>query len=232
MSRPTIETRYEHKRGCGYRQAGGIYLVAGALAKPCGKLPIPLTVCEYCGSGYKPARGWTWIKPEALIKGRKCDSPKECFECPLGPNPPERAGLLWIGEKHYRTPDHFAREAVQMGISRRLNGIPRDLVVGETWVFCAHRKSNFVAANMPEAEGDQPEAVPAIFTAFRPSAIEYVVKGTETDGELRALVKRGFTLVDVKKLGDESGDLFPTSEETEDDLDDDLFGDNGYEGTE
>jgi len=36
-----------------------------------------------------------------------------------------------------------------------------------------------------------------IFSAFVPSAIEYVTKGSETEEELEALVKRGITPIKV-----------------------------------
>ena len=41
------EIRVEGKRGCGYRKVKGVYLVAPALSRPCGRLPTPLTVCQH-----------------------------------------------------------------------------------------------------------------------------------------------------------------------------------------
>lgn len=32
----------EARRGCGYRKAGGLYLVASGMGSPCHRLPIPL----------------------------------------------------------------------------------------------------------------------------------------------------------------------------------------------
>ena len=57
----------ESERGCGFRKKGGLYLVSEGLAAPCGKLPIPLTVCPVCGQGIKPSRGWTWINGKKLV---------------------------------------------------------------------------------------------------------------------------------------------------------------------
>ena len=33
------------------------------------------------------------------------------------------------------------REASKMGVSRRITAVPRDFVVGETWVLLGHRKA-------------------------------------------------------------------------------------------
>ena len=108
-----IHTSYEHRRGCGYRQPGGLYLVAGAMAKVCGKLPIPLTVCPCCSVGIKPSRGWTWISHE-LVNVNPCTDP-ECRKCePFYnfPDPDIRMGMIWIGEKFYKTPADFSREGL------------------------------------------------------------------------------------------------------------------------
>jgi hypothetical protein len=102
-----------------------------------------------------------------------------------------RAGLLWVGEKFYATPAKFGAEAARQGISRRIHQIPKEFVVGETPIFMAHRKA------VPT--GDD-ESMPGIFMVFKPSAIEYVVKGDETEEELERLVKRGITPVHVKRL--------------------------------
>jgi len=192
----TIRTSYEAARGCGFRKAGGLYLVAGSEGEPCGRLPIDLRVCPCCGQGIKPARSWTWIEPRQLITGTLCRTmqadPQSCAgRCILSDlRCPERAGLLWIGGKFYPTPAAFSGEAARMGVSRRITAVPRGFVVGETWVLLAHRE-------VLNRNGDR---VPAIFSAFLPTAIEYIVKGTETDEELDKLEARGLTLVDVKPL--------------------------------
>ena len=60
----------EKERGCGFRKLGGLYVVSGKLAAPCGGLPIRLHVCEACGEGIKQSRSWTWIVP------------RRCSPCP------------------------------------------------------------------------------------------------------------------------------------------------------
>lgn len=200
----TIHEREEGPRGCGYRKGGGTYLVSEGEMVPCGKLPLVLDVCPCCGAGIKPSRGWTWVNPQRLFKDVECafagdleeNPPMGCSGCPLDILP-DTAGLLWIGEKFYSTPGKFSAEAAKMGVSRRLARVPRDFKVGETLVLLAHRKGTKVDG----------EDKPAIFSAFRPTAIEYIVKGTETDEELDKLEKRGFTLIKIKRIAPELPDL-------------------------
>jgi hypothetical protein len=109
-----------------------------------------------------------------------------------------RVGLLWIGEAHYKSIQDFTAEAASMGLSRRISAVPRDFKLGETWVWLAHPK----AIVMSPAEGEKdPEYAPGVFHVFKPSRIEYVVKGTETEEDMDALEKRGLTLVQVERIG-------------------------------
>lgn len=175
----------EPERGCGYRKSGGIYLVSDeGLLMPCGKLPIPLDICPTCHAGVHFSRGWTWIDPRPLLVDRPCESTR-CVVCPAS-NPPERVGLLWIGEQFYKSPADFTAETRRLGVSRRISAVPRGFVAGETQVYVAHIK----AITNGTGEGH-----PGIFHIFRPQRIEYVVKGTESEEELSAFEKRGITLV-------------------------------------
>lgn len=197
----TIYASAEGPRGCGYRQGGGLYLVAGKLSEPCPKLPIELEVCPTCGEGIKPARGWSWIRPDPLLDPGPHGSKRHEAACPLGTaidwSEGRRAGLVWIGEKFYPTPGEFMREAAKMGVSRRITVVPRDFVIGETWIALAHRKAVFY----PEREEGE-EYGPGVFTFFLPEAIEYIVKGDESEDELDRLEERGFRLVKVERLGE------------------------------
>lgn len=189
-----IITKIEAKRGCGYRKPGGLYLVADGPFSSCGRMPIPLGVCPVCGEGVKPARGWTWVTAD-LIKGKLdgvCLS-KDCPSCPLhDPSklPFDRAGLLWVGEKFYRSPGQFNEEASRMGISRRIAALPHGFELGKAWVLLAHRF----------ALGSGPAAKAAIFSIFKPERVEYVVTGKETEEEIAKLRERGITPVEVKHL--------------------------------
>lgn len=214
---PLVETRIDVERGCGWRQPGGLYLVSGAIGMPCGRLPIELTVCPTCSCGVKPARGWTWIESGPFLADRECQAePARCLLCPLSRRM-GKVGLLWIGEKFYATPGDFIKEADRIGISRRIPALPTGFVIGQTWVWLAHRKS--ISRVCDYCKGNRSLACdrcdefrltwhPAVFRAFRPQAIEYVTKGDETDEEIGSLLSRGITPVKVIREEETQADLF------------------------
>jgi hypothetical protein len=172
---------YEDERGCGRRKEGGKYLVSGEPFAPCGRLPVPLHRCPTCSSGIKPARGWTRVALRQLLTtAPQCQAAADCQARPLGPLGPDRVGLLWVGTVFYPTVKEFMREAVTMGISRRISQIPKEFEVGKTWVLLAHRQ--------PEPHG---------FTLFRPERIEYVVRANDSEAKLERLAAQGLTLVRV-----------------------------------
>lgn len=197
----------EPKRGCGYRKIGGLYMVGGQIMEPCDRLPFELTVCPCCGEGIKASRGYTWIDPLLLFEKDHdfsiclCRRPTALSLCPVCEpftvfeDPKHisscKAGLIWIGEQHYATPADFNREAQQMGVSRRINSIPNDFQIGKTWIFFAHRKAIDNGNGTPFDDPDQPPHKPGIFSAFRPSKIERIVKQSEYD--LFSAVVRDFT---------------------------------------
>ena len=216
----TVHVSVEGARGCGHRQPGGKYLVSGGLSEPCPKLPIELCKCPTCGGGIRQARGFTWILPHPLLDPGAHGTPSHDRVCPLGQDytiahwhEGERAGLIWIGASFYPTPESFMEEAARMGVSRRIAQVPRDLVVGETWVALAHPKAipgeceHGAPAGNPCSKCEHGEStgewLGGVITFFRPTAIEYVVKGEETEEELDALEARGFRLVRVVKLGEQ-----------------------------
>ena len=209
----SIRMSVEKARGCGYRAAGGKYLVAGAPSEACPKLPVELSTCPCCGAGIKPSRAWTWITPDPLLDPGPHGSAEHDAVCPLGTavdwSSGKRAGLIWIGEKFYKTPAHFMAEAREMGVSRRVNGIPRGFKVGEDWIALGHPKA--IAGECEHgAPVDQPCAncadgdsagkwLPGIITFYRPEAAEYIVKGDETEEQLDHLETLGYSLVRVVK---------------------------------
>lgn len=206
-----VQERIEDLRGCGWRKPGGIYLVGPPTGQDCCKLPLELTVCPTCGHGIHPARGWTWVEANKLfqseVEGCRAHDRKLWAEvtlrpCPLSnPNKLGKAGLLWVGEAFYKTPADFLDEARRMGLSRRIHSVPKGFRLGETWVLLAHRKA--IPETVP-VRGGLPGAMetvwkPGIFSLFRPTALEYVVKGDETELELEHLAMRGLTPVVVKR---------------------------------
>jgi len=207
---PTITTKIESARGCGYRKKGGLYLVTDGRGSPCGKLPIELTVCPCCGSGVKFSRGYTWVTGELLA-----DSPctlqefRDCGSCVFSNlSPIKRFGLLWVGEMFY-TPEQFTLEAMAKGISKRIATVPNGFVVGKTWILLAHIKAVKKVVGMDP----EPVFVPGIFYAFCPQRIEYIVTGLETDEQLEAMEKRGITLINVIRDIDTQTKLFTQNTE-------------------
>lgn len=88
-------------------------------------------------------------------------------------------------------------EAHGLGISRRLSRIPRGFVLGETYIALAHRKCCFGWTSDPETNKVEPIHKPGIFYVFKPDALEYVVRGDESEKALENLAKRGIQPVRV-----------------------------------
>lgn len=206
----------EAKRGCGFRIVDGLYLVCGGTAFPCDRLTFEIPeVCPCCGNGTKFSRGWTWVDPDRFFGGDHVPEVEKIADHPALIHEPEakefvagylcdcldglcpvcrparmngRAALLWIGEKHY-TPQEFKDEAAKLGVSKRIAGIPRDLVLGQTWVLCAHKKA--ITREDPvethNAEGGTTDVLfqenhyPGVFFAFKPTRIERIVKQSDFD---------------------------------------------------
>jgi len=194
---PAIKTSIEGKRGCGYRKVGGLYLVTDPGGRICGRIPFPLEVCPCCGEGFRPSRGFRWIDGEKLIDlaGDCKASARNCRGCPASDALKSEIGqalLIWVSPEHY-TIEEFNKEADLMGVSRRISGdaLPRGLVIGQTWVFLAHKEA------IVKYSGDEPEYTPGVFKLVRPTRVEKIVTGDESDEKIEALVKRGITPVRV-----------------------------------
>jgi hypothetical protein len=216
----------EAKRGCGYRKAGGLYLVGGGLSAPCDRMPYPLERCRTCGGGIKFTRGPQWLQPDFFTPhhdvtvGTKptladCSDDSACPVCrnrdDFGPHL-----LLWIGRKHY-TPEAYLEEGRRLGVSRRLSAMPKGLVLGETWVLLAHldavppkEPQRCTVCNMsdklhlPGAPADvcssfqAPKPTPGIFCAFIPRAVELILKQSDATPErIEKEAKRGVTVIAV-----------------------------------
>lgn len=203
----------EPERGCGFRVVGGLYFISDGPGWVCTKMPFNLESCPTCGGGIHSSRGWAWIDPKNLTGGavvpsgiRSCKS--QGWMCPgaedaaLCPFELHKAGLMWVGSGFY-TPESFQSEAAQLGISKRVNSIPRDFELGQTWIFLAHPKAGRKEVCgwarkgrrcklMPEqvCQGTDKQCtsydgmvaeVPALFYAFRPNRLELLIDQSEYD---------------------------------------------------
>jgi len=214
----------EAKRGCGYRKIGGRYLMGGKVGRPCGRFPFPLTVCPVCAGGIKQTRTFLWIRPAQLFANlgpcalRASDT---CGGCPVADvarlaNADGKAGLLWVGEGFYKTPEDFLLEAAQQGVCRRVAQVPKGMQPGQ-WVFLAHPKAVAVpvADLSVEERADLPEDTqfvyrPGVFSAFQVSHIDACVSeaeyaDTEAMDKLRA---RGLTPVALPDLPRHRGSVY------------------------
>ena len=221
-----IETREEHQRRCGWRKEGGLYLAGGDVVVLSGcKKRLRRTARE---AGIVLSRGWAWVDTGEILDGCKWDSmvvfaeplagsPSELLMspgcgslhggslCPLS-DPPQRAGLLWIPKAYYPWPLCFYQEASALGIAFRIRALPKGFEIGKTMVLLAHVNAVFNDRSLHEYR--ELAYIPGIYAAFIPQAVEYVVKGTETEEELQGLVKKGITPVRIERKEAKQGELF------------------------
>ena len=194
----------EERRGCGYRRVNGLYLVGPMAWAPCDRLPIPIEVCPVCGAGIHVTRGFTKINPFRLWNRHDCDKRDDqdnCIQactclagCECCYPPDATCYIMGVGEKFY-TAQEFIQEARTMGISKRIPFVPKDLVVGETVIYLAHRKAIRVGNDY---NGRDAKYKPGVICSFRPQRIEQLVWESQLDDETRKrLEKRGVTPVPV-----------------------------------
>lgn len=227
----------EAKRGCGYRKIGGTYLVGGGIGVPCDRLPLALDVCPCCGQGIKQSMGWTWVDVAKLVQGKHivdemlsvgggwagypdepsgkqipCKEADSCIFCGA-PEKMGKAGLLWVGERFYKTPEAFIAEGVQMGFSKRIKAVPRGFKVGETYVLLAHPKAVYTASDDVLTSGEKFK--PGIFYIWLPQRIEKILpESWRGSREAQDLEDRGITPVFVPDDDkDHKGTVYDKEEE-------------------
>ena len=195
----------EEERGCGYRIVGKIYIVGEGIPAVCDNLPYPIEPCSGCGFVPQFTRGFTWLdktyikqhagtKPGASTEVIWCNCIPNCPICLPGENDLEKYGLMWVGDKYY-TPEEFISESNSMGVSKAINKLPKDLVLGETWVVLAHRKVPMIQEEFMSGE---PDYIPAIFYAFIPKAYEMLIWEKDATPERLAELKgQGITPIIV-----------------------------------
>lgn len=133
----------EPRRGCGYRQVGKLYLMGSGIARECDGLPLFLETCHCCGFEPKFYRGFSWMEKAYVAQlvtaqhGDACKCPPDCPICYPENNDQPSYGLMWVGKKFY-TPKTFSLESDEMGVSKSIGDIPKDLIIGKTWVVLIH----------------------------------------------------------------------------------------------
>jgi hypothetical protein len=133
------------------------------------------------------------------------------------------AGLIFIGERFYKTPKDFIAEGRKMGFSRRIKAVPRGFKVGETWVLLAHPKAVATPESLLEDfsltdEKKKDDYLPGIFQVWKPQRIEKIFfEGEENSAAVKAAKKQGLTPVFVPEDPKHEGTVYDDEEENGDD---------------
>ncbi len=140
------------------------------------------------------------------------DKIRPCHLCDPQDQP---AYIMLVGAGSYPTPQDFVKEALAMGISKRIPFIPKGLELGKTVVYLAHPKACEVKesailqeamAIVEEAQTMKPRLLDAeriekrigIFCAFIPKKVEKLIwESKATPEELERLQKREITPIIV-----------------------------------
>lgn len=221
----------EAERGCGYRKCGALYLVSDGVGQECGRLPLPcdqpstrhgvrlVDLVDLLKPGQEEPCAGAGIEFSGACR-RSCPARWPVRPLPIpkdwsGPLPiyPE-VGLSWVGAQFY-SPTSFAQEALTLGVSKRIAGIPEGIVIGKTWVFLAHPKAwtrpTCVFCDQPPPDSpllDCPElddgkcefTAPGIFYGFVPRRIECLVEDDRLDEQwVKDLLDRGVVIIEVPR---------------------------------
>ena len=180
----------EAKRGCGYREVGGLYLVADGIWVGCDRLPFPIGHCPVCNEGMKFPRAPREINPARLFGEHQHCTDEHRPNCSVCQPKDDIAYLLGVGEKFYKRPGDFVNEALAQGVSKRIPAVPKNLIVGKTRVYLVHKAAMFDQEDRPQL---------AIFAAFTPQRLEMPIYESDLTDEKRAeLEKRGITPVPIQ----------------------------------
>lgn len=186
----------EEKRGCGYRQVGGTYLVGGVFSAPCDRLPFPLEPCPYCGQRVKLTRSFTQINPISFFGNHEqCeDKLHPCIMCDP-PNSP--CYIMLVGNRHYTTKS-FIEEGEKLGVCKRVPYIPTDFELGKTVIYLAHLR-----AFPGRKEGEEKSG---IFSAFVPTKIERLFWESELKGKKGDKLKANLEKSNISPVAIPDGD--------------------------
>lgn len=196
----------ENIRGCGFRTVGSVYLCGKGMALPCDWLPKEFEECVVCGNIPHFIRSIQKIDPLAMFGPHAKDICKCKPFCPLC-NPETKPRdipnyLMWVGKDY--SPESFIKEANKMGVSKKINSLPKDLIVGKSWIYLA--KQDLIEDKEVAYHPKKTKKKDAIFFAFIPQKVEYLMekkkKGEYTQSELdeiKECKKRGMTIIWVER---------------------------------
>ena len=196
MSDIIIETIEVEPRGCGLRQQGGFYLIGDMTSETSVFFPKKLE----CGCGMevlRPSRSIQKFKPGKMWHSLQIEGPANRLGITF-----KEDDLAWactIDKKNYKFPSDYFEEAQRMGISRRMNNGPlKQFKLGESWCFIIHDRAIRVGVEGADSDGADAQGYkPGFIGCFKPTAIQYVVIGNESESFLREQIKKGVTLVNV-----------------------------------
>lgn len=196
MSLQVQEIQIE-KRECGLRKPGGFYFVGdvpeddmnGWLPRACRcSCDIKFLKGSRNVQKFVPYDAYPELRPES--KDPRKFAPFQ---------PEEVVWVVTIGVQHYPTVESYINEAKRQGISRYVKEIPRGFKIGTSWVFLLHPNAFQREVILGDGMFATQKVVkePGIIAVFKPTAIQYVVTGDETDEYLLSLASRGVTPVKV-----------------------------------
>jgi hypothetical protein len=199
----------EKARGCGFRVCGALYLVSDGVSRWCGRLPLPTSLEQSRQFQLHPLI--EVLAGTDHIPCRRDDCTGARFTCPLRwpprIDPTTPVGVSWVGERDY-TPQSFTLEVEEMGVSKRVPGIPAGLELGRTWVFLAHPKG-YTCDSCYRCGGPRGESEcshedghlfdgPGLFHAFVPQRVECLVEDDRLEEEwVQDLKAKGVTIIPV-----------------------------------
>lgn len=134
---------------------------------------VECLACDGEGVQYESVldRMAAWYDLEGFNEG------KECKHCQGTGDASNKVGLLWVGKEFYPESQGFIDEALALGVSKRLATVPRNLVLGKTWVMLAGKH----LLPCPQCTDDFCEVcegkrtVSAVFYAFKAQRLEMIV---------------------------------------------------------
>jgi hypothetical protein len=127
---------------------------------------------------------------------------RNCFVC----FPPEKSGLMWVGKGYY-SPEHFVMEAHQLGVSKRIPRIPKNLNVGDR-MFFVHNES----LPAKDEHGNDRENRAGVFFAATITEFHKIITEKQADDAeyINSLIEKGIT--PVLEVDEEIGEYVKTYE--------------------